>query len=93
MFGRRAIWEGEIRALQLVPAIAVQDTMHPDATARRALTSTLHEEDRKRFAARVKAEKPRGPERWRREARRLVDQIRRWIRLAPTMRRRRIPWE
>ncbi len=55
LFGRRAIWEGEIRALQLVPAIAVQDTMRPDAAARRELASTLHEEDRKRLAERVRA--------------------------------------
>ena len=93
LFGRRAIFEGEIWALQLVPAIAVQDTMRLDAAARRALTSTLHEEDRKRVAEKRRREKPRGLERWRREARRLIDQIRRWIRLAPTMRRRRIPWE
>jgi glycosyl transferase, family 25 len=93
LFGRRAIGEGEIRALQLVPAIAVQDTMHPDATARRVLTSTLHEDDRKRLAEKRRREKPGGLERWRREARRLADQLRRWIRLAPTMRRRRIPWE
>ena len=93
LFGRRAIWEGEIRALQLIPAIAVQDTMHPDAAARPELASTLHEDDRKRVAEKRQREKPRGLERWRREARRLADQIRRWIRLAPTMRRRRIPWE
>ena len=83
----------EVTAKLLVPAIAVQDTMRPDATARRALTSTLHEEDRKRAAEKRRREKPRGLERWRREARRLADQLRRWLRLAPTMRRRRIPWE
>ena len=93
LFGRRAIQEGEIKALQLVPAIAVQDTMHPDMTARGALASTLHEEDRKRLAEQIRREKPRGPERWRREKRRLADQIRRWIRLAPSMHRARIPWE
>lgn len=93
LFGRRAIWEGEVEALQLVPAIAVQDTVRPDSAPRRELASTLHEEDRKRLAERVQREKPRGPERWRREARRLADQIRRWIRLAPSMHRRRIPWE
>ena len=93
LFGRRAIFEGEIRALQLVPAIAVQDAMRPDAPARPELASTLHEDDRKRVAEKRRREKPRGPERWRREARRLADQIRRWIRLSPTMRRRRVPWE
>jgi glycosyl transferase family 25 len=93
LFGRRAIVGKEIKGLQLVPAIAVQDTMHPDAAAPRALTSTLHEDDRKRLAARTRGEKPRGLERLKREARRLAEQLRRWIRLAPTMRRRRVPWE
>jgi glycosyl transferase family 25 len=93
LFGRRAIWEAELEALQLVPAIAVQDTVRPDTAPRRELASTLHEDDRKRLAERVQREKPRGPERWRREAQRLADQIRRWIRLAPSMQRRRIPWE
>jgi len=93
LFGRRAIREGEIKALQLVPAIAVQDTVHPDTAARRALTSTLHEEDRKRLAEQIRREKPRGPLRWRREARRLADRFWRWVRLAPSMRCRRIPWE
>jgi glycosyl transferase family 25 len=93
LFGRRAIREGAVVALQLVPAIAVQDTVRPDTAPRRELASTLHEEDRKRLAEQVRREKPRGPERWRREARRMVDQVWRWIRLAPTMRRRRIPWE
>ncbi len=93
LFGRRAIGGGAIVALQLVPAIAVQDTMRPDAAPRRDLASTLHEEDRRGIAARARREKPRGPERWRREAARLVDQIARWTRLAPTMRRGRIAWE
>jgi glycosyl transferase family 25 len=92
LFGRRAIGEGAIVALQLVPAIAVQDTMHPDPAARRDLTSTLHEEDRRRLAAQGRREKPRGWERWRREAGRLVDQVARWTRLAPSMQRQRIPW-
>jgi glycosyl transferase family 25 len=93
LFGRRAIRGGEISALQLVPAIAVQDTVRPDTEPQRALVSTLHEEDRKRLAARMRNEKPRGPERWRREAQRLADQLQRWIRLAPSMHRRCIPWE
>jgi glycosyl transferase, family 25 len=93
LFGRRAIRKCEIKALQLVPAIALQDTVRPDSAPRRELASTLHEEDRKRLAERIQREKPRGPERWRREARRLGEQIERWIRLAPSMQRRRIPWE
>jgi glycosyl transferase, family 25 len=93
LFGRQAIGEGLIKAFQLVPAVAVQDNLLPDPRSRLGLGTTLHEEDRKRVAEQIRHKKPRGPERWRREAHRLVDQIWRWIRLAPTMRRRRIPWE
>jgi glycosyl transferase family 25 len=93
LFGRRAIWGGTIAAWQLVPAIAVQDNLRPGADPRRDLASTLHEDDRARLAERARREKPRGPERWRREAFRLADQIARWIWLSPAMRRGRIPWE
>jgi glycosyl transferase family 25 len=93
LFGRHAIGSGLIEALQLVPAIAVQDTVRPDRSARREeLTSTLHE-DRKRLAAEARREKPRGVRRWVREARRLFEHADRWARLAPTMRRRVVPWE
>jgi glycosyl transferase family 25 len=93
IFGRCAVYGGKIVALQLVPAIAVQDTMHPDKTARPTLTSTLHEDDRRHLAAQRRRDKPRGPKRWRSEARRVADQIRRWLRLAPSMHRRRVQWK
>ncbi len=93
LFGRQTIGHGFIKAFQLVPAIAVQDNLLPDANSRLGLGTTLHEEDRKRLVEQVQREKPRGLARWRREARRLADQISRWMRLAPTMHRRRVPWE
>jgi glycosyl transferase family 25 len=93
LFGRRPITDGEIVAWQLAPAIVVQDNLQPNVTARRELASTLHESDRKRLADEAKRAKPRGAARLRREAARLVAQARRWIRLAPTMRRQTIPWE
>jgi glycosyl transferase, family 25 len=93
IFGRRAIGSGLVKGWQLVPAIAVQDSVRRDTLARKELASTAHEDDRKRLAAQVRREKPRGLARLSREARRLADQIRRWIRLAPTMHRRRIPWQ
>jgi len=93
LFGRRAISSGAVAALQLVPAIVVQDGIHPNPAARRELASTLHEDDRKRLAERMRREKPRGWTRWRREALRLIEQIQRWTRLLPWMRRGRIPWE
>jgi hypothetical protein len=93
LFGRRPIGEGAFLALQLVPAIAVQDAVRPSAAKRSDLASTLHEEDRKQLAAQARRDKPKGSERFRREAARVGDQLRRWIMLAPTMHRRRIPWE
>jgi glycosyl transferase family 25 len=93
LFGRRPIGEGAFLALQLVPAIAVQDTVRPNAAKRSELASILHEEDRKQLAAKAKRDKPKGFERLRREAGRLGDQLRRWIRLSPKMHRRRVPWE
>jgi len=93
LFGRRPIGEGAFLALQLVPAIAVQDTMRPNAEKHSELASVLHEDDRKQLAAKAKREKPKGFERLRREARRLAEQWRRWIRLSPKMHRRRVPWE
>jgi glycosyl transferase, family 25 len=91
LFGRRAIGEGAVKALQLVPAIVVQDIVRDDIPRRRELATTLTDDERIRAAA--QREKPRGLARWRREARRLADQFRRWIRLAPSMHRRRVPWE
>jgi glycosyl transferase family 25 len=91
LFGWRAIGEGAVKALQLVPAIVVQDVVRDDVPLRRELATTLNDDDRRRVAA--QREKPRGPARWRREALRLADQVRRWMRLAPTMHRRRVPWE
>jgi glycosyl transferase family 25 len=93
LFGRRPIGEGAFLALQLVPAIAVQDTVRPNSTQRSELASTLHEGDRKQNAAKAKQDKPKGSQRFLREAERLGEQLRRWIRLTPTMHRRRIPWE
>jgi glycosyl transferase family 25 len=93
LFGRRPIGEGAFLALQLVPAIAVQDAVLPKAVRRSELASTLHEDDRRQIAEKTKGEKPKGSERVWREAGRLGEQLRRWIRLAPTMHRRRVPWE
>ncbi len=93
LFGRRPIGAGAFLALQLVPAIAVQDAVLPNAARRSELASTLHEDDRKQLAAKAKRDKPKGFERLRREAKRLGEQLRRWIRLSPKMRRRRVPWE
>jgi glycosyl transferase family 25 len=92
LFGRRAIADGLVTALQLVPAIAVQDNLHPSADARASLASTLHESDRKAIAARRKRQRPAGVERVRREARRLWEKILRRIRLSPTMRLTRVPF-
>ena len=85
--------EGAFLALQLVPAIAVQDAVRPHAAKRSELASTLHEDDRRQLAAKARREKPQGSLRFRREAARLGEQLRRWIALAPTMHRRRVPWE
>jgi len=93
LFGHRLIGSGAFLALQLVPAIAVQDAVRPNVAKRSELASTLHEDDRKQLAAKAKREKPKGSLRLRREAARLGEQMRRWITLAPTMRRRRVPWE
>ncbi|HWG06080.1 MAG TPA: glycosyltransferase family 25 protein, partial [Beijerinckiaceae bacterium] len=93
LFGRGAMEDGRFVALQLVPAIVVQDGLHPNPTVRRELASTLHEDDRKRLAAQSRHDKPRGFHRLKREVRRIGDQLRRWFRLAPTMHRRRIPWQ
>jgi glycosyl transferase, family 25 len=93
LFGRRPIGEGAFLALQLVPAIAVQDTMRQGTAKRSELASTLHEEDRMQIAAEAKRDRPKGSKRLRREAERLGEQLRRWIRLWPTMHRRRVPWE
>ena len=83
LFGHRLIGEGAFLALQLVPAIAVQDAVRPNAAKRSELASTLHEDDRKQLAAKAKREKPQGPQRLRREAARLGEQFRRWIAARP----------
>jgi glycosyl transferase family 25 len=93
LFGPHTIGDGSVEALQLVPAIAVQDNLWPDAKSRVGLGTTLHEEDRKRLAALARRNKPTGIRRLRREARRVADQLLRWLRLSPTMYRRRVPWE
>jgi len=93
LFGPHALGEGGLVVYQLVPAVAVQDNLLPDPKSRCGLGSTLHEEDRRRLVARARRGKPRGFHRLRREARRLAEQVVRWLRLAPTMHRRRIPWE
>jgi len=92
LFGRAAIFEGRIVAYQLDPAIVVQDNLHPDASARRGIATTLHESDRARLAAAAKRGKPRGLARLAREVGRLVEQARRAARLLPTMRRVRVSW-
>lgn len=91
LFGRTAIGRGLVVALQLVPAIAVQHHLHPCATRENALASTLQDSRGEAGAAR-KRDKPKGLERLRREARRLGEQAIRFIRLAPTQHRRRIPF-
>ncbi len=93
LFGRRAVFEGEIGAYQLVPAIVVQDNLHPDPRARREMPSTLHEADRKALAERTRSAKPQGIDRMRREASRFYDQMRRIVRLAPRMRCKVVPFE
>jgi glycosyl transferase family 25 len=92
LFGRSAIFEGRVVAYQLDPAIVVQDNLHPDASARRGIATTLHENDRARLAEAAKRRKPRGLARLAREAGRLVEQLRRAALLAPSMRRVRVPW-
>jgi GR25 family glycosyltransferase involved in LPS biosynthesis len=92
LFGRDAIFEGAVVAYQLVPAIVVQDNLLPDAQARLGVATTLHEGDRNRLAQAAKRAKPRGLQRLAREARRLYAQARRLARLAPAMRRERVPF-
>ena len=92
LFGGRALFNKELSVLQLVPAIAIQDSSHPNSTAKRNLASTLHQ-DRARLKAEMKARKPRGYLRLKREALRVSGQIRRWVTMFPTMRRSKISWE
>ena len=92
LFGRETVFEGRLRVGQLDPAAVVQDNMRPDATARAALGTTLHEQDRARLAQAARREKPRGGARWAREARRFRDQIRRWLRFVGRFRRERVDW-
>lgn len=92
LFGRAAIFGGRVAAYQLDPAIVVQDNLHPDASARRGVASTLHESDRARLAEAARRRKPRGLARLAREAGRLFEQARRAVQLLPTMRRVRVPW-
>ena len=91
LFGGRALFSGEVKALQLVPALAIQDCSHPAAADRRNLASTLHA-DRARLKAVSKANKPRGWPRVRREVLRVTGQVWRVLTLSPTMRRAAIPW-
>lgn len=91
LFGKRAMFNRELDVLQLAPALVIQDALHPDSAARRHFGSTLHEE-RAQLKALVKARKPRGLGRLKREVARLSDQFSRWIRLSPTMRRSTIDW-
>ena len=92
LFGAKAMRAGRLRVLQLVPAVVVQDNIHPDASARRELPTTLHESDRQKLAQEARRAKPRGWARLVREARRLVEQAERAARLAPTMSRARVRW-
>lgn len=92
LFGGREIFDGEIHALQLVPAIAVQDNLHPNPAARREFASTLHE-DRARVKSELRRNKPRGFGRLNREAARFFGQAWRWAKLSPTMQRKVVPWE
>ena len=80
MFGRRAIFEREVRVLQLCPAIVVQDNQHPDARRRRAMTTTLGEIGAARYSDTMMRAKPRGAARFAREAERLIQQVRRMLR-------------
>ena len=92
LFGRRAIVNNELKVLQLVPAIAIQDSSLPQAAAKRNFDSILHE-DRARIKAAIRLNKPRGLLRLKKEALRISDQMRRWITLLPTMRCATISWE
>jgi glycosyl transferase family 25 len=92
LFGRAAIFEGRVVAYQLEPAIVVQDNLHPDASARRGIATTLHEADRTGLAEAARRLKPRGLARLAREVGRFAEQAQRVVRLAPTMRRARVPW-
>jgi glycosyl transferase family 25 len=92
LFGREAIFGGRARAYQLYPAIVVQDNLHPDRSARREIATTLHEGDRAKLAEAARRAKPRGLARLAREAKRLAEQAHRMARLAPWMRRERVPW-
>lgn len=92
LFGRKAIFSGRIQALQLFPAVAIQDNLLPDPAHRRELPTTLHETDRARIVEETRRNKPRGLLRFAREAQRLWQQAVMWGSLAPTMRKQRVPW-
>lgn len=92
IFGRETVFEKRLHILQLDPAAVVQDNMRPDAAARAALGTTLHEPDRARLAETARREKPRGLARWVREAGRFQRQIRRWLRFVGRYRRERVEW-
>jgi glycosyl transferase, family 25 len=91
MFGRRAIESGLVKALQLTPAVAIQQHLRPEENSANNLPSTLADL-RERRGSRYRRSRVGTREKICHEAHRLVDQFRRFIRLAPTMRRRRIPW-
>ncbi len=92
LFGAKTMRAGRLRVLQLVPAVVVQDNIHPDAKARRELPTTLHESDREQLAEAARRAKPRGWARLKREARRFVAQLEQMARRIPTMRCTRVPW-
>ena len=92
LFGREAARERRLRVLQLVPAVVVQDNIHPDTSARRELPTTLHESDRMLLADAARRGKPRGWARLVREVLRFFDQAGRAARFFPAMRRARVPW-
>ena len=91
VMGRRVIESGAICAYQLSPAAAVQQYLAPDADPTAALASTLGA-SRGAKGGELRALKPKGLARAAREARRVVEQASRWLRLSPTMSKRRIPF-
>jgi glycosyl transferase family 25 len=92
LFGRETVFEGRLEVWQLDPAAVVQDNMRPDAAARAALGTTLHEQDRARLAQAARRGKPRGVARLVREAQRFKEQIRRFARFVGRYRRERVNW-
>ena len=92
LFGRSAIFEGRVRALQLDPGVVIQDRLLPVAGARAGIPTTLQESDRLALTQAQRRAKPSGLRRWAREAARLLEQARRVARLWPAMKRARVDW-